>query len=268
MKAPIKRLRKASVAVLALLGFMHTSSAMGVVEDGFESGEISHVLWQQDTGSDCAIGFVKEPIRSGELALQFRASNNARCELVPHTVRGRFGELKRKFIREPYHQDRWYVFSTFLHGPWKYDDSNEVLAQWHASPDPIIANEHGRGPPLALRVTKDYFRISYGWDSAFRSTKKHIAKYTLWYDSLETEQWIDWVFHVRWSYENDGLIRIWKNRELIVDYNGPNAYNDLRGVYLKLGIYHPRPERTVTFDDVYIDDTPPDVFRKFLQTQE
>ena len=236
--------------------------------DGFEGGEITNELWQKDKAKTCEIKLVDTPVRNGDVAVQFRASKKARCELVPHTVRGRFGKLKRKFIREPFHEDRWYVFSTYLHEPWERHEANEVLAQWHASPDPVIAHEHGRGPPLALRVIGDYLRISYGWDKAFRSTEKAIAKYTLWYDRLETEQWLDWVFHVRWSYENDGFIRIWKNRELIVDYKGPNAYNDLRGVYLKLGIYHPRPERIVTFDDVYIDDKPPAEFQKFLDAEE
>lgn len=233
------------------------AGAMDPFSDGFESGSIAPDLWQKDTSKNCNLGIVDNPVRSGKAAVQFSASSKSRCELVPHTVRGRFGSLKRKFIREPYRQDRWYKFSTFLQGPWERHKSNEVLAQWHASPDPIIANEHGRGPPLALRVVDDYFRISYGWDNKFISTEKHIGKYTLWYDHLETDSWIDWVFHVRWSYESDGLVRIWKNGELIVDYKGPNAYNDLRGNYLKLGIYHPRPERTVTFDDIYIDDVPP-----------
>ena len=231
--------------------------AMDRLSDGFESGVLHEELWQQDTGKNCVLGIVDAPVRSGKLAVQFTASKKARCELVPHTVRGRFGGLKRKFIREPYEKDRWYAFSTYLHSPWERHKSNEVLAQWHASPDPVIASEHGRGPSLALRVIDDYFRISYGWDKKFRSTEKHLGKYTLWYDRLETDVWIDWVFQVRWSYENTGMVRIWKNDELIVDYKGPNAYNDLRGVYLKLGIYHPRPERTITFDDVHIDDRPP-----------
>lgn len=233
------------------------SSATEPFFDDFESGEISPSLWQKDIGENCKITIVNEPVRSGEQAVEFLASKKARCELVPHTVRGRLGALKRKFIREPFNEDRWYAFSTFLHEPWPRHEANEVLAQWHASPDPIIANEHGRGPPLALRVVDNYFRVSYGWDSKFRSTEKHIAKYTLWYAPLEVGKWIDWIFLVRWSYGADGMVKIWKNGELIVDYDGPNAYNDVRGVYLKLGLYHPRPERTVTFDKIFVDDSPP-----------
>lgn len=232
------------------------ASAEPFAED-FESETISDVLWQTDGGENCNISIVSSPTRNGHFAAQFKAAKKARCELVPHTIRGRFGSLKRKIFREPYQQDRWYIFSTYLDEPWERHKTNEVLAQWHASPDPIIASEEGRGPPLALRVIDNYFRISYGWDAKFRSTEKHIAKYTLWYAPLETGKWIDWVFQVRWSYEDDGLVRVWRNKELIVDYAGPNAYNDLRGVYLKLGIYHPRPERTVVFDDIFIDDLPP-----------
>ena len=193
--------RLACTAWMLFLGLSIDANAIDRLVDSFESGDIRQSLWQLDTGENCNIEIVNEPVRNGQLAAQFKAWSKARCELVPHTVRGFMGELKRKFIREPYRQDRWYLFSTYLHEPWQHDDSNEVLAQWHASPDPIIANERGRGPPLALRVTKDYFRISYGWDKAFRSTEKHIAKYTLWYEELETDRWIDWVFHVRWSYE-------------------------------------------------------------------
>lgn len=62
---------------------------------------------------------------------------------------------------------------------------------------------------------------------------------------------------IRWSYGDDGITQIWRDGDLIVDRIGPNTYNDLRGVYLKLGSYHPHAPRTVLFDDISIGNADP-----------
>ena len=49
--------------------------------------------------------------------------------------------------------------------------------------------------------------------------------------------WTDWVVHVKWSYQSDGILQIWKNGEKVVDQNGPNAFNDAHGPFFKMGLY-------------------------------
>ena len=45
------------------------------------------------------------------------------------------------------------------------------------------------------------------------------------------------MFHIRWSYEDEGLLEVWKDGRKVVTQKGPNTYNDLRGNYFKIGVY-------------------------------
>ena len=221
--------------------------------DDFSSGTIDLERWQIDAKGDCTIDVADEP--DGNPAARFQAANGARCEIVPRVFSGFFGDLKR----EPFGTDRWYTFRVFLSEPWQKSTKNEVIAQWHSTRDKILGDTRGRGPPLALRVIDGHFRISFGWDKDFRSKGRSLARYTLWYGPVITGRWVEWTVHARWSYEDDGIMQIWRDGELIADRNGPNTYNDLRGVYLKLGSYHPPEPRSILIDDVRIGSEDPRV---------
>lgn len=223
----------------------------GEFHDDFAADTLDLERWQVDAKGDCTIDITAAP--DGNPAARFQADNGARCEIVPRVFSGFLGDLKR----EPFGTDRWYSFRVFLGEPWKRSGGNEVLAQWHSTRDKFVGDTRGRGPPLALRVIDDYFRISFGWDKNFRSTKKSLARYTLWYGPVITGRWVEWTVRARWSYEDDGIMQIWRDGELIVDRDGPNTYNDLRGVYLKIGSYHPREPRSILFDDVRIGSEDP-----------
>ncbi len=54
--------------------------------------------------------------------------------------------------------------------------------------------------------------------------------------------WVSWVIHAKWSPENDGLIKIWKDGEAVFESKGPNLYGTIGTQYtpyLKTGIHHP-----------------------------
>lgn len=238
------------VAVLSLtvvnFGFAETYS------NGFESGVISEKEWQIDIDGECSIEAVTDLVREGKYSARFKSGDGARCEILPRVYKNFLTDQ----LREPFDEDRWYGFSTYLPEGWEFNDRNEVLAQWHSSRDVIFGEKGGRGPPLALRILRDKWRLTHGWDGDLLSKPGAKAIYPLWVDTIETGIWIDWVFHVRWSYkkEGEGIIEVWKNGEKIVSYKGPNTYNDIRGVYLKVGSYHPRQNRTLYFDNIWVDD--------------
>lgn len=52
-----------------------------------------------------------------------------------------------------------------------------------------------------------------------------------------TDRWVDWVVHVHWSYQADGLVEVWQGGKLIGSYRGPNSFNDGQEMYLKVGDY-------------------------------
>ena len=164
------------------------------------------------------------------------------------TAKNILGRLKS----EPYGLDRWYGFSVFLPEDWHANPQNEVVAQWHASADWYLGEAAGRGPPLALRIVDRRWYITFGWEHQFFTDGKRRANQLLWTAPYEVGVWTDWVFHVRWSYGTEGLTEVWSNGEKLVRYEGPNCYNDLRGVYLKVGIYHPGESRTLYIDHLRI----------------
>lgn len=237
--------------LIFVLSYLVISSASAeLVLRSFETGELKEEHWQIDQYKGCKIDHSTEQAKSGKQSIKFTAEPGTRCEILP-----KFGSPFLWWLfHEPFNEERWYSFSLFLPEQSEFSTENEVVAQWHSSRDRIFGEKGGRGPPLALRIRDGNWRITYGSDSDFLSEPGAKAIWPLWEKKVETGVWVDWLFKVRWSYADDGYIEIWKDGEQIVKYNGPNAYNDLRGVYLKLGSYHPRVNRVIYFDDIRLGD--------------
>lgn len=74
-----------------------------------------------------------------------------------------------------------------------------------------------------------------------------------------TGVWTDWVFHVKWSYQSDGLLEVWRDGRKVVTQKGPNTFNDKGGPYFKMGMYKgwqdpERPGDAVTRRVLYHDE--------------
>jgi hypothetical protein len=57
------------------------------------------------------------------------------------------------------------------------------------------------------------------------------------HDATSVGQWTDFVINVKWSYNDDGFLKVWKDGVLIIDKSGGNCYNDDYGPFMKCGIY-------------------------------
>ena len=138
-------------------------------------------------------------------------------------------------------EEYWYGFSIFLPEGYIVNDvSYEILAQWHGRPDFDIG-EDWRNPIMALDVDEGTWAVVIRYDSkrnTFESGERvYDGQEYFDFGSYETGVWTDWVFHVKWSYESDGLLEIWKNGVKVLYREGPNAFNDAEGPYFKMGIY-------------------------------
>ena len=63
---------------------------------------------------------------------------------------------------------------------------------------------------------------------------------------------------VKWSYEADGFLKIWKNGVLVTDRTGGTCFNDDRGPFLKIGIYGILDQdqtATIYYDELRIGDS-------------
>ncbi len=242
---------------LRLVAFASLAACAGcdssTFTDGFEDAETGFQEWKLDMDPSCTFETTSAEIREGSLAFRIEAPEGARCEIVP----GIYAGFIAKFVREPYDEERWYRFSVFVeeNGAGGYPEDmgdNTIVAQWHSSPDFLPKKEAGRGPPLALRMIGGRWGITYGWDPDLRSDQRYLANKWHWVGPVERGRWIDWSFRVVWSYDGGGITEVRKDGELVMQRAGPNVYNDFRGVYMKLGLYHPTADKTVLLDRVSI----------------
>ena len=141
----------------------------------------------------------------------------------------------------------------------------ESIADWHSRPDRWAGETAMGGAPLSIRIEGREWNIRVRWDSRLITRDKEIeGQEIIWRGPYEKGKWTDWVVSVKWSFNDDGRIEIWKHGEKIVDRTGPNAYNDVRGApYFKFGVYkwawRKEPYRRSTavrrvlyFDDVWM----------------
>jgi hypothetical protein len=172
-----------------------------------------------------------ERARAGRRAL--RTSLDRRKDRVPYRteVSGPRADVGKEY---------WYGFSIFLPQSYRTDRIWEIVAQWHGVPD-LDDGENWRNPVMALSTTNGRWDWVSRWDdkrNTFASGKREYGgtrKYDL--GPYERDVWTDWVVHIKWSYGPDGVLEVWKNGAKVIEQNGPNAFNDQRGPYFKMGLY-------------------------------
>lgn len=156
-------------------------------------------------------------------------------------------------------EEYWIGFSIFLPADgYVYHDDDEIVFQFHGVADTDLG-EPNLNPMFAVVVDRGRWQVLNRWDSKMltpdRNSYEGSKRWT--FDEYVTDKWTDWVLHIKWSYEADGILQIWKDGELMLDKPGPNTFNDAKGPYLKMGIYkYFWPGKTTQTDhrDLYYDD--------------
>ncbi|PSR53871.1 hypothetical protein AHMF7605_10260 [Adhaeribacter arboris] len=163
----------------------------------------------------------------------------------------------RSEILLPYetNSNRWYGNSLYLpSNAWENDYNPEgwdIISQWHAVED---KGEAARLPPLSLVVSKGRLNFVIYWATKSINTNSTISgKKVFDLGPLEKDKWLDMVYHMNFSHQSDGVLEVWKNGVKVVDYKGPNCYNDNDYPYFKTGIYKRRWYK-VTKRVIYIDE--------------
>ncbi|QMU29616.1 polysaccharide lyase [Adhaeribacter radiodurans] len=151
--------------------------------------------------------------------------------------------------------ERWYGNSLYLPAnDWDSDlnpDGWDIITQWHARED---KGEDARFPPIALVVSKGRLSLVVYWATQADNTNSTVSgKKVFDLGTLEKDKWLDMVYHINFSHESDGVLEVWKNGEKVINYNGPNCYNDKSLPYFKAGIYK-RRWYDVTKRVVYVDE--------------
>jgi len=135
------------------------------------------------------------------------------------------------------------------------DKNSEIIIQWHAHPDQY---EAARNPPLALDNRNDRLTLTWLYDQRTITPPNFKNWHHSTADLGETpkDQWVNFVFHIKWDPDGTGILRAWRNKQLKVSQqNIAIGFNDKVGPYLGFGIYKfennsQHNQRTILFDDI------------------
>jgi uncharacterized repeat protein (TIGR01451 family) len=172
---------------------------------------------------------VTSPVRAGTHAARLSLSrltdtSRARTEIVVTEPKLEFG------------QTYWLYVSHYMPASWAPDSTIDVVYNIHSRPDP---GEDVDGAPFSLRTFQDRWVLVIRGDPSPTSPSLTTIVKDFDLGPVGKDQWTDWVFRIKLSYNGDGHLEAWKQGVKVVDYVGPNVYNDMLGPFVKMGIYKP-----------------------------
>lgn len=185
--------------------------------------------WERETTKDKSFTLSDSVARKGRYSARFELDKDDQ-ELYS-------GKRSEIHLANNAEAEGWFGFSNYLPKSYVKDEGAECIAQWHETPD-FELGETWRSPPLLLEVKNDHFFVVVMWATDPVNTNNTISgRKDFDLGPVTKDVWNDWVFHIKWSWQSDGVLEVWKNKKQVVSYFGPNSYNDQKFPYFKTGIY-------------------------------
>jgi len=210
---------------LRILNSQNRRAAVTFIGD-FETGDLKG--WHT---SGNAPKITNSPVRAGKYAMKTSLNRHKDKVAYRTEVSGPGSNVGKEY---------WYGFSIFLPDDYTVDSIWEIVAQWHGVPD-FDKGEDWRNPVMALSTNGGKWGLVTRWDAKVNTFESGKKKYggTRNYDlgKYRKDKWTDWVVHVNWSYKANGLLEVWRDGKKVVTQKGPNAFNDKKGPYFKMGLY-------------------------------
>jgi len=250
----MKRFLQAAVILLAL-GIILAIFLRQVpihVHDGFESGQLSRLLWSRYRLVRGAVVSEETTVRSGRRALAITVRNGDRYEAASRegaaTERDELMESWWLFSR----LGRAYAYSFSLYIPPDFPQTSErlVIAQWKQ----LCWRCHPDNPILAIRYDHGVLRIT-------RRDDRHSQE--LYRGTSDVRgRWLDFRFVIRFDLTEQGSIDATLDGQPVVHYRGPTVYRPPQGeslhrVYFKTGLYRDalgQPPWTLYVDEYRKDE--------------
>ncbi|HSI85108.1 MAG: polysaccharide lyase [Candidatus Methylacidiphilales bacterium] len=190
----------------------------------FETNDFSQVRVKE--GGKKEVVSAPEPVRFGKHAMRVNLTHDQHRTEVTSFRSAPSGEYK-------------YGWSVYL--PQEFDGSSwfSIVTQWHTwgtGPVEIITPP---GPPTCIVISKDQwnFLLRYQDGDSNKATKKEFKFGNI---TADKGKWTDFVLEVNWQGPKgtEGYLRLYKNGEKVVDYQGVTFYDDkTSGPFFKMGIY-------------------------------
>lgn len=216
----------------------------------------------QETGNASGLALVADP--TGESGNVLRAYLHKDDALAGGSHRS---EVSTYSIRAAIGSRAWYWFETYIPEDWIPDSKLATIWQIHDIPD---GGDPARNPPFECLINDSVIEFA---TAAATSDVDDTPVYrdALWKMPLVTGRWIQWVLRADWNYTTGGALRIWRDRRMVYNESGfRNCYNDVLGLYPKLGVYVPlglsaaTPSRTVYHKGVVTGDNAYSTFDAFM----
>jgi hypothetical protein len=194
---------------------------------------------------------VNAPLREGNYAV----------ELTLFQGRGYRSELALKQPKFAVGEEYWIGFSNYIPNAWRFDNNignADTVFNLH---DRTAEGEPSRAGLLALKVVGNRWFIVSRSDPRILSTKNSVSSRQFEAGDVTRGRWNDWVIHIKLAFNRDGVLQVWKDGKRIVDFRGPNCFNDELNSFLKIGIYKPAwkrgevtdvDRRTINIDEVRV----------------
>lgn len=257
-KTPLGRVARIGLLitpVLATFGGVAKAEILfnGSFDDGIEPG------WAQEICCDYSAQIVRSPVRTsvrGARAIKFTYKKS---DYANHGAK----RAELRYSNAPMGSERWYRVSIFVPTNFKATQSGYIITQFHDKPD---QGEEFKIPPLDLATDGRTLFLSNRWDTR-EITPPRQGEYQGWnLGPLPKNRWIDFVYHVKWSYRSDGFLEVFQDGKKVASKRGPNTYNDDIGPNLKIGMYaagissNPQEydfdQQVLYYDEVKIADSP------------
>ncbi|MBX7147392.1 MAG: polysaccharide lyase [Alphaproteobacteria bacterium] len=230
---------------IALIIIFHFLLISGCVfsfdlQDDFESG-ISKI-WDLGKAETNAIKLHQTYGKQGRQTLEINLYQNDKKQI------GRDGEFteraeiqERKKVMLPLETEIWYKFSFYLPHHFPIVDRRLIIGQWKQMCKNCTLNH---SPLIAQRYRNGQFYITIDNDKGQTILYKE--------NNNIKDQWIDMIYHIKFSKNSSGLLEVWKNKQRIISYHGILAYQeDLPYTYFKFGLYRDTLKEPMT---IYFDD--------------
>ena len=208
--------------------------------DDFDTGVLSSI-WTTKKLSENALRHISSPTRTGQGAIEISVFPGAQTEIGGDGQFTERAELREApDVRLKIGMESWYAFSFFLPSDFPIVKTRLVIARWKQS---FNNPSKDRSPMVSLRYMDGKLRVDIARDRGKR--KVFIDKMDL------LSRWVDMVFRLKPEPNKDGLLQVWKDGKLIVDYRGPLGFRDDEDeIYFKLGLYrdHMKEPMRIIYD--------------------
>lgn len=145
-------------------------------------------------------------------------------------------ELPRYNLHAKVNVERWYGFSVYIDPSWddSTSDPNATLIFQIHGPSSVCT---GGSPQFSIGVKPN---LNWAITTLYQTSCPSSPVTRINHSGLGTVTkgvWYDYVVHGRWRADSTGLLEVWRNGVKIVDYSGPNTYNDTTQARMGVAVY-------------------------------